>query len=80
MIIAPAKRLEKAEVIKRLKRFREALGMSRREFGNLDHIRQRGEVIGIHTDKHTMYIPVEAWDELGKDDGAESVMKKIASH
>lgn len=65
--------LGRDEVVRRLKRFREGLGMSRREFGNLDAIRQRGDVVGIFTDKHTVYIPLDLWNDLGKV-GGEAVI------
>lgn len=80
MLIVPPQKLGREEVTKRLKRFREGLSMSRREFGNLDHIRQRGETVGIHTDRHTIYIPLELWEELGRDDGEGAVAQhQIAS-
>jgi len=57
--------LTKSEVVRRLKRFREGLQMSRRAFGEVQAIRQRDDVVAIFTDKHTMYIPSDLWRDLG---------------
>ena len=75
MLIKPPKPLDREEVKRRLKRIRDGMSMSRREFGNLDHIRQRGDVVGIHTDRHTIYIPLALWEELGSDNGEAAVLQ-----
>lgn len=61
------KKLERNDVVRRLKMFREGLRMSRNEFGHLEGITQNGNVVTIHTTKHAIKISVDLWDALGKD-------------
>lgn len=72
-------KLSRDEVVRRLKRFRDGLEMSRREFGEVQQIVQRGELVIIYTDKHTIRIPRQLWEDLaivGEQAAADAKAKK----
>jgi hypothetical protein len=79
-IIVPQKPLEKAEVLRRVNKLREANEMSRTAFGNLVTVKWRGDMVRIDTTKHTLYISAECWEALGEVDDPASLKLSSVAH
>ena len=60
------RQLSRDDVIRRLKALREGLQLSRREFGEVDVIAQKGRNVVIHTSNHTLTISIDLWEDLGR--------------
>ncbi len=53
-----------ADARRRVEKFRNGCQMSKREFGTLKFVSQKGDKVCIATDKHTVFIDLELWQHL----------------
>lgn len=66
--IESSEKLSREEVVKRVRRMREGLEMSRTAFGELRAVTWKGQTVSVHTDRHTMVITKECWKALGESE------------
>lgn len=72
----PVARLSRDDVIRRVKILREGLQLSRREFGEVEEIRQKGREVVIYTSRHTLTISEECWLDLGSQVETDEWMRR----